>query len=112
MHETGNGKRDPSEFITDWNVLRHPEDKRDEIEAKEAWPRQYICPITGKAIQEPVRSPTTGYYYEQAALQRLLEATPGVTCPMTGKPFTAADDQLPVDPVMKQRIADFKERNN
>jgi hypothetical protein len=31
---------------------------------------------------------------------------------MTGKKFTAADEQLSVDPVMKQRIADFKDRND
>jgi hypothetical protein len=107
------GKKTPEEFSQAWQLVIATADVKAAAAGKEAWPRQYICPITRKVMENPVLSPTTGQYYEQRALQTLIDSGGAkIVCPLTGKEFDrAVDRDLDVDVVMKRRILDFRTRN-
>ena len=82
------------------------EDQRDVI-----IPRQFLCPITGRLMKEPVLSPTTGLCYEKTALEQLLRLNPRARCPVTGKLFQKEDRNLQPALRMKQLINEYKRRN-
>jgi hypothetical protein len=104
-----NGKANPELFTQGWNI-----EKGDASVGGgyQAWPRHYMCPLTRKAFKDPVRSPTTGCYYEKNALEDLIQRD-GVDaeCPRTGKKFTQADQHLPVDIAMKAKVVEFRDQN-
>ena len=51
-------------------------------------PTQFVCPITGEVMEDPV-STVDGHTYERAAISRWL--TMNRTSPMTGTPLPSAD---------------------
>jgi ubiquitin-protein ligase len=106
-----NKNEDWTVFTGGWELRRLPVAEKGNIEVREASPRQYICPISRKLMRDPVKSPTTGYYYDKSALQSLLARGKEAACPITGKIFMEVDHNLEIDPSMKQRIREFSARN-
>jgi hypothetical protein len=107
-----NGMKQENDITKGWTISRLPQDERGPLELPVATPRHYLCPISRKLMTRPVRSPTTGLCYEQAALRQFIQANPDkAECPVTYKRFTADDMNAPADPDMAKRIADFKANN-
>jgi ubiquitin-protein ligase len=109
--DRANGRKNWTDFTQEWEVKSITREERESVKVLEAPPRQYICPISRKLMRDPVRSVTTGYYYDRAALNSFLARGKEVACPITGKVFKEADRSLEIDPGMRQRITEFKTRS-
>jgi ubiquitin-protein ligase len=101
----------PEQFWGSWRVERLPAAEADPILGAEAMPRWFLCPISRRVMTEPVRSPTTDFFYERRVFQHLLESDSPV-CPVTGKRLEPnRDSHLPIDTPMAQRIRAFLEQH-
>jgi hypothetical protein len=97
-----------ADITAGWHIERLSEDEEAYVVGLEAMPRSYICPISRKPMTEPVRSPTTGHWYEKRARENLLARNEVSVCPVTGKRFNKRDDSgLAFDIPMAQRIRAF-----
>ena len=71
--------------------------------AEQPWPSQFLCPITGELMEDPVTT-ADGHTFERAAIERWLQAHD--TSPMTGSTLTHT--QLAPAIALRQLIADSK----
>ena len=71
---------------------------------EQPWPTQFLCPITGELMEDPVTT-ADGHTFERAAIERWLQAHD--TSPMTGA--TLAHTQLAPAIALRQLIAEMSQ---
>lgn len=108
-----NAKDSPDEWKTTWKIEKDDSNLDDDDElGVVSLPPQFLCPLTHKIMKEPVKA-TTKVYYEKSALERHLSSQSNPLCVVTGQPLPADENKnLPIDMVMKNRIADWVKENN
>ena len=98
-----NSKANPDDWTTDWNIENDPDTDDADFKMYADADKLFKCNLTGNIMKEPVLA-STGVYFERSALVQYIRNNKDAKCPITGRSFTNADLNLPVDNNLKVRI--------
>ena len=104
-----NAKNSPGEWEREWKIQPDVDLVTEKV-VSTIVPEQFLCPITRKIMNEPVKA-SSGVFYEKVALEKYVETKPNPTCKgITDKseksillPYNS-NINLPVDDQKKEQI--------